>query len=519
MKSKGKPTSKPAVVQCPIHVYEITYNISMSLSKRDLGACVLVSHAWAHSFVPFLWQSITTKLLPTSNPLLKQSLRHHGAHIRNLILDCSGMARANEPRSLVYDNIWICSLTRLHIQTGTIFERPVLSILTRNRETLRELRYESNKLEWLRGQALPELPKLQVLELGNWRLTKDRFRKLLKAKFPKLESVGLRDVKILPDGTVVPAKGCSEIETAENLYISWWNNSMSYARFRRLRRLAVVIRNANMSANTRVAVRSLQSSSQPLSDDEKHVKGIKHYLAGAKIYPVLDLFPRLQSISFRPEQQPSMFRHGFRTSEKEALSQMITSTCPLLETLSIETHAPLPELWTTILGSVSRLVHFSMGNNTGCDVSVVREVLWSHFAILETVQVDNLKTAPASVLRFLEKCPRLRRWTCSEAVKVSACDLVESLRRGWACCGIMEEMQWPEGMAGFGKRDIRGLLTEQQQQMLIDDDDDDEVYQAKDAASPEGIVMQEVLALLSETLRSMGQLQYISFGTHKYRMK
>ncbi|KAF9106325.1 hypothetical protein BGX27_009206 [Mortierella sp. AM989] len=562
--------------KCPIHVYEIACNIADMLSKKDLGACILVSKDWSHWFVPFIWHSITAKATPISTAILKQSFRHHGHHIRSLsIQDCSSNRQyskitadilepiSNNLKTFVFDKPWIAFLTRLQIVSTSPFEQQVLNVIHRNSATLRELKYEFKQLEWLRGQDLPVMPMLQILELGNCKLTKDRLRKMILAKCPKLQTLGLRDIKVLSKDTVVPARGRPELD----VFARWQSQNITWDGDGRprpagnpqlIRAIATGLRpqprkqqqQEQQQRKPLKEKRARQKGNPPLlakaptNKDENYIGSVTRYIADNKVYPVLDLFPNLESIVFRPNQPSALLRHRPTTSECYEIEQMIKSSCHNLHSLAVETYPPHRDLWQYLLRAITRLTRLDLGNHFACDRSFIDMTLQRHYSVLESVHVNTVKINPNVILQVLEKCPRLRKWSCSATVSISAHDLENSLlgtnrKSSWVCVKSIEEISWPESIAGFSKQDIdkfvvglrnhfsmARVLQSQLEQLSIKTSrvtvtplvggKEEGINTVELMRGPGGELRYRVFMLLLKTMQSMDCLKAVSFGDQWY---
>ncbi|KAG0001861.1 hypothetical protein BGZ79_004030 [Entomortierella chlamydospora] len=426
----------------------------------------------------------------------------------------------------------------------TPFERQVLSVIYRNGQTLRELRYEYLEQDWLRGQDLPEMPRLQTLELGNFKLTKDRLRKFILAKCPKLETLGLVCVKVFPKDTVVPPRGRPDLDQfvrAQSHSIVRDGEGRPRTGDVRLISSGAKQQQCQQRQKTNSGKSNVTSHSTPrTSKDDQYVRGVKRYLVYDKVYAVLDLFPDLESIVFRPEKPFHTVWDWPPTSEYEG---MIKSTCHNLHSLTVETFPPHQETWGRLIRSISQLTHLSLEGIAEYDRMIVGEAIQYHFPMVESVHVGTSMTNPAIVLQFLEKCPRLQRWSCSENVAISATSLKMSLLRvdrktRWVC-EEMREMIWPKNVAGFGPQEIDRLVASLQNKSstlriesplelpaietpggLRDQEEKNKgVNVSRMQKDSETESRERIFKLLLSALESMKYLKCISFGSQMHRIK
>ncbi|KAF9395525.1 hypothetical protein BGX21_009869 [Mortierella sp. AD011] len=427
----------------------------------------------------------------------------------------------------------------------TPFERQVLSVIYRNSQTLRELRYECSEQDWLRGQDLPEMPRLQTLELGNFKLTKDRLRKLILAKCPKLETLGLVCVKVFPKDTVVPPRGRPDLDQfvrTQSHNIVQDGEERPRTGDVRLFSCSAKQRQCQQGRKTKSGKTNAASHlTRRTSKDDQYVRGVKQYLVYDKVYAVLDLFPDLESIFFRPEKP---FHPVWDWPPTSGYEEMIKSTCHNLHSLTVETFPPHRETWGRLIRSMSQLTHLSLEGISDYDRMIVEDTIQYHFPMLESVHVGTSMTNTAIILQFLEKCPRLRKWSCSENAIISATSLKMSLLRvdmkpHWVC-EEMREMIWPKNVAGFGPQEIDRLVTSLQNKSAAlkieppsmellaietpaglrgQEETNRGVSVSRTQRDSETESRERIFKLLLSALESMKYLKFISFGSQMHRIK
>ncbi|KAF8978874.1 hypothetical protein BGZ46_006061 [Entomortierella lignicola] len=294
------------------------------------------------------------------------------------------------------------------------------------------------------------MPTLQTLELVSFMITKDRLRKLILAKCPKLEGIGLQFVKIMPKNTVVPTRG------RQDLLMFVRSQSQNIA-------AAQNYRQTNSTTRQPLQIKSLGSATITTTN-EKYVRSVKRYLADSQVYPMLDLFPGLESIVVRPATNPNRTVRYSIYSVYFECPKMIQETCHNLHSLIIDTYPPDQDTWRYLVKCIPRLTHLSLGNMSWWEPFLINLVFQYQQSTLESIHVDLIEQTPGIILRFLQACPRLRKWSCSSAVIFSEKDLENSLMipkdktRCWPSQEL-EELLWPENFAGFQSHDIDRLVA------------------------------------------------------------
>ncbi|KAF8928851.1 hypothetical protein BGZ58_009334 [Dissophora ornata] len=386
------------------NIPEIATLVGQHLSKYDLASCALVCQAWSAVYTPLLWKTIQARIPNPQNAIILPALlAKYGSLIRTLsITDLHEhfLSRADPSCDLVFDCPAIENVVHLTVRTERDKKPAFRNIIHRNRGTLRflwlvfQMDKSKKTCDW-HGEPLFDFPAsapyLQSLSLEQWKLTRDQLVLILKA-CPVLKLLSLKETHVVH--APLPSSSLSSEATVENLLTEFDPTT--------------------------------QPSNGGVIEAFQH-QGLETFRMCSRLQLLLDLFPNVKTIEFYGFDRP------VDALELDLFCESIRTHCHQLQ--HIWSYGYECSMLPPVLDSLPRLSCFR-----GCsDMPTVLSIL-DHASTLEEANLADFVEQTYLPLRFLETCPRLKKF-CTAQSSTTTADVRESLKRGWACKGELKELR------------------------------------------------------------------------------